>query len=200
MTDDQTYAQQIRRIDQELSEMAYDHNRLMREISQKRETLFALNRDLRQLYESDGPSIYRSQQLDKIRQRDFQQQEMYAQMADRYKREYRRKETEKLVRSTAEVWDERGIMTYIEASGIDKSAYQKRLGELHMSDAVKNYLLNGSSSGLSITEMSYDQLQELRKGMNLLNEIEDYDKAENACQEYYQRKGRERAYNKKEVV
>lgn len=67
MTDDQTYAQQIRRIDQELSEMAYDHNRLMCEISQKRETLFALNRGLRQLYESDGPSIYRSQQLDKIR-------------------------------------------------------------------------------------------------------------------------------------
>uniref|UniRef100_A0A914SJI3 Uncharacterized protein n=1 Tax=Parascaris equorum TaxID=6256 RepID=A0A914SJI3_PAREQ len=39
------------------------------------------------------------------------------------------------VKYAAEAWDERGIMTYIEEFGIDKAAYQKRLGELHMSDA-----------------------------------------------------------------
>uniref|UniRef100_A0A914S6Q5 Uncharacterized protein n=1 Tax=Parascaris equorum TaxID=6256 RepID=A0A914S6Q5_PAREQ len=96
---------------------------------------------------------------------------------------------------TAEVWDERGVMTYIEASGIDKTAYQKRLGELHISDAVKNYLLNGASSGLSITEMSYDQLQDLRTGVSLLNEIVGNNEIAKECYGYYQDVGSDRAGN-----
>lgn len=117
---------------------------------------------------------------------------------------------QKLVDATASVWDESGVRAYVEHKNppLNLDAYERkdgygniniigsyedRLGELGISPEVKNYLLNGKSSGLSICDMTYQQLIELDTGVSALKECKDATSKEaNDCYLFYQSEGERR--------
>ena len=66
MADEHDLSQKIREIDTQMTDLAYEHHKRMRQIEDQEEALFYHNQDIIRLYEAQEPSPYKS--LDELEQ------------------------------------------------------------------------------------------------------------------------------------